>query len=65
MIRFLQTPGPVKKIVLGGMLLFISAAMVISLGIGGLTSNFGGPKAGVVAQVGDRKSTRLNSSHRT
>jgi peptidyl-prolyl cis-trans isomerase D len=30
MIRFLQTEGPVKKIVLGGLLLLVCAAMVIS-----------------------------------
>ena len=53
MIRFLQTPGPTKKIVLGGLLLIICAAMVITLVPGGLGSNlgFGGPGAGVVAKV--------------
>src|SRR5215475_743777 len=30
MIRFLQTEGPVKKIVLGGLLLLVCAAMVVS-----------------------------------
>jgi len=30
MIRFLQTPGPVKKIVLGGLLLLICASMVVA-----------------------------------
>ena len=54
MIRFLQTPGPIKKIVLGGLLVFISAMMAITLipGIG--SSNFLGaaaPQAGVVATV--------------
>jgi len=54
MIRFLQTPGPIKKVVLGGLLVFISAMMAISLipGIGG--SNFlgsGTPARGVVATV--------------
>lgn len=53
MIRFLQTPGRTKKIVLGGLLLIICAAMVITLVPGGLGSNlgFGGPGAGVVAKV--------------
>ncbi len=31
MIRFLQTEGPVKKIVLSGLLLLICAAMAITL----------------------------------
>jgi peptidyl-prolyl cis-trans isomerase D len=53
MIRFLQTPGPIKKIVLGGMLLIICAAMVITLVPGGLGSNFGfgGLPDGTVASV--------------
>ena len=37
MIRFLQTPGRTKKIVLGGLLLIICAAMVITL-VPGLAS---------------------------
>ena len=37
MIRFLQTPGPTKKIILGGMLLVICAAMVITLVPGGIS----------------------------
>ena len=54
MIRFLQTPGPTKKIVLGGLLLIICAAMVITLVPGGIGSSFGigGPGQGVVATVG-------------
>ncbi len=53
MIRFLQTPGPLKKIILGGMLLVICAAMVITLIPGGLGSSLGlgTPGAGVVATV--------------
>jgi peptidyl-prolyl cis-trans isomerase D len=53
MIRFLQTPGPLKKIILGGLLLVICAAMVITLVPGGLGSSFGlgGPAKGVVASV--------------
>ena len=54
MIRFLQTPGPTKKIVLGGLLLIICAAMVITLVPGGIGSSIGlgGPGQGVVASVG-------------
>ncbi len=54
MIRFLQTPGPTKKIVLGGLLLIICAAMVITLVPGGVGSSFGlgAPGQGVVAKVG-------------
>ena len=53
MIRFLQTPGPVKKIVLGGLLLLICASMVIAFVPGGLASNlgFGALGQGVIASV--------------
>ncbi len=53
MIRFLQTPGPIKKIVLGGLLVFISAMMAISLipGIGSSGFLAGTPAHGVVATV--------------
>ena len=52
MIRFLQTPGPTKKIVLGGLLLIICAAMVITLIPGGLGSDLmGQPGKGVLAKV--------------
>jgi peptidyl-prolyl cis-trans isomerase D len=53
MIRFLQTPGPMKKIILGGLLLIICAAMVITLVPGGVGSSFGfgAPGRGVIAQV--------------
>jgi peptidyl-prolyl cis-trans isomerase D len=57
MIRFLQTPGPLKKIVLGGLLLVICGAMVISLTPTLSGSFFGGPGAGVVAKVGDQEVT--------
>lgn len=54
MIRFLQTPGPLKKIILGGMLLIICAAMVITLVPGGIGDSIGlggAPGQGVVAKV--------------
>jgi peptidyl-prolyl cis-trans isomerase D len=52
MIRFLQTEGPVKKIVLSGLLLLICAAMVIAFVPGGLGSDLTGqPGKGVVAKV--------------
>ncbi len=54
MIRFLQTPGPIKKVVLGGLLTIICAAMAITLIPGGLGSDvvgLGGPGQGVVASV--------------
>jgi len=53
MIRFLQTPGPIKKIILGGLLVFISAMMAISLipGIGSSGFLAGTPAHGVVATV--------------
>src|SRR5271163_2259922 len=51
MIRFLQTEGPVKKIVLSGLLLIICAAMAITL-IPGFGSDLtGAPSKGVIARV--------------
>ncbi|MGB7131124.1 MAG: peptidylprolyl isomerase [Candidatus Sulfotelmatobacter sp.] len=53
MIRFLQSEGPIKKIVLSGLLLLICAAMVIAFVPGGLGGEWTGqPGAGVVAKVG-------------
>ena len=53
MIRFLQTQGPTKKIVLSGILLVICGAMVITFIPGGLTSELTGqPGKGIVAKVG-------------
>lgn len=59
MIRFLQTPGPLKKVILGGLLLIICAAMVITLVPGGIGSSLGfsGPGKGIVATVGDESVT--------
>ena len=53
MIKFLQTPGKVKKYVLGGILVFICLAMTAYL-IPGFTgsSSFGGATPGVLAKVG-------------
>ena len=61
MIRFLQTPGPMLKIILGGVLLIICGSMVITLVPGGLGSafGFGGPPRGVVARVGGEDVTKL------
>jgi len=61
MIRFLQTPGPMKKIILGGLLLIICAAMVITLVPGGIGSSFGfgAPGRGIVAKVGGEDVTTL------
>ncbi len=51
MIRFLQTEGPVKKIVLSGLLLLICAAMVIAFVPGIGTDSTGTPGKGVIAKV--------------
>jgi peptidyl-prolyl cis-trans isomerase D len=65
MIRFLQTPGPIKKIILSGILLVICAAMVIAFVPGGLASSFGigGLAQGVIAQVGGEDITTDEVSH--
>src|SRR5215469_1672841 len=51
MIRFLQTPGPVKKYVLGGLLLLMTVSMVWYLVPSGGNYSFGGPSKGFVAKV--------------
>jgi peptidyl-prolyl cis-trans isomerase D len=52
MIRFLQTPGRTKKIVLSSLLLIICGGMVITLIPGGLGSDLmGQPSKGVIAKV--------------
>src|SRR5690348_10054305 len=67
MIRFLQTPGPIKKIVLSTILLVFCGAMVITLIPGGLGSNvnLGGPGTGVVAKVGGEEVTRTDVERET
>ena len=42
MIRFLQTEGPMKKIVLGGLLLVVCVMMVITLVPGGMFGDYFG-----------------------
>ncbi len=67
MIRFLQTPGKTKKIVLGGLLLIICAAMVITLVPGGMLGEafgFGVDAAGVVAKVGAESVTFVDVQQR-
>ncbi len=67
MIRFLQTQGPTKKIILSGILLVICGAMVIAFIPGGLTSELtGAPGAGVVAKVdgGDIRSDEVRQTAR-
>jgi peptidyl-prolyl cis-trans isomerase D len=61
MIRFLQTPGPVKKIILSAILLVFCGAMVITLipgGLGASSSLFNStPGQGVVATVAGEEVT--------
>jgi len=57
MIRFLQTPGPVKKYVLGGLLLLMTVSMVWYLVPSGNNYTFGAPAKGVVAKIGDAEIT--------
>ena len=42
MIRFLQTPGPTKKIILGGLLLIVCVMMMITLVPGGMFGDYFG-----------------------
>lgn len=59
MIRFLQTPGPIKKIVLSSILLIFCGAMVYTLIPGGPGTSTGAQTpAGVVATVGSQNVTR-------
>lgn len=51
MIRFLQTPGPMKKYVLGGLLLLVIVSMAWYLVPSAGNYSFGGPSKGVVATV--------------
>ncbi len=59
MIRFLQTPGPIKKIVLGGLLTIVCVLMAITLIPGFGSSNFlpNAGTRGVVATVSGEEIT--------
>jgi peptidyl-prolyl cis-trans isomerase D len=54
MIRFLQTPGILRKVILGGAMLFAGVAMVIYL-IPGFMTTDASSASGVLAQVGDQQ----------
>jgi len=65
MIRFLQTPGRTKKIVLSSLLLIICGGMVITLIPGGLGSDLiGQPARGVIAKVDGQDITTLQVQER-
>ncbi len=58
MLRFLQKPGPIKKIVLGGLLVIICVMMIITLVPGGMFGDYLGgglTTQGVLAKVGDQE----------
>ncbi len=55
MIRFLQTPGPTKKILLGGLLLIICATMVYSLIPGGSLGDSFNQNPQTLARVGSEQ----------
>jgi peptidyl-prolyl cis-trans isomerase D len=55
MIRFLQKPGPVKKFILGGLLVIVCVMMVVTLVPGGMFGDYLGgglTTQGVLAKVG-------------
>ena len=65
MIRFLQTPGPTRKIILSSLLLIICGGMVITLIPGGLGSDLmGQPARGVIAKVAGQDITTLQVQER-
>lgn len=65
MIRFLQTPGPTKKIILSSLLLIICGGMVITLIPGGLGSDLmGQPPKGVIAKVDGQDITTVQVQER-
>jgi len=65
MIRFLQTPGPTKKIILSSLLLIICGGMVITLIPGGLGSDLmGQPARGVIAKVAGQDITTVQVQER-
>jgi len=67
MIKFLQTEGPFKKIVLGAILVVICVMMVITLVPGGMFGEyFGGgvTQQGVLARVGDQPVTMQEVAQR-
>jgi peptidyl-prolyl cis-trans isomerase D len=64
MIRFLQTPGPIKKVVLGGILVVISLAMLVYLIPNSGNQSFGNPNAHIVAQV-DGQDISAEEVHQT
>src|ERR1700733_11567427 len=58
MLRFLQKPGPIKKIILGGILVVICVMMVVTLVPGGMFGDYLGgglTTQGVIAKVGDQE----------
>lgn len=56
MIRFLQTPGTLRKLILGGVVLFAGVAMVIYL-IPGFMTTDASTATGILAQVGNQQVT--------
>ncbi len=64
MLRFLQKPGPIKKYVLGGILLVVCVTMVTYLIPGGLGEYLGSglTTQGVLAKVGDQEIRHSGSS---
>lgn len=62
MIRFLQTPGPIKKIVFGGLLVLLSLAMLVYLIPGGMLGS-DTPRAGIIATVSGEEVTSAEVEH--
>jgi len=57
MIRFLQTKGPIQKVLLVGFLAIICIMMVVTLVPGGILNEFGITHEGLIAKVGSEQIT--------
>jgi len=62
MIRFLQTKGPLQKVLLVGFLAIICIMMVVTLVPGGILNEFGITHEGLIARIGSEQITAQDVS---